>query len=71
MDLEECFDLSNRWRRFLPARYNSHAPQNLLMVYLFHREGHLCQGCRYNYAGHSDTLALANATWAFTEIRED
>ena len=65
---EEVVELSQRFRRWLPASYNMHAPQHLLSVYLFHKEGHLCQACRYNYAGHAEGMALANQTWARFDV---
>lgn len=64
---EEVVDMSERFRRFLPR----HAPQWLLSTYLFHREGHLCQACRYNYGGHAVGLALAESTHSETEAESE
>ncbi len=63
---EEVVELSRRFKRYLPASYNMHAPQHLLASYLFHKEGQLCQACRYNYAGHAEGMTLANQQWGLT-----
>ena len=61
---EEVVEESRRLRRFLPPDYNMHAPQHLLVCYLYHQEGNDCHGCRYDYAGHREVFELAFAMWA-------
>jgi hypothetical protein len=59
---EDVIEMSERFRHLLPPSYNMHAPQHLLAAYLWHREGHHCPACQYNYGGHAEGMALANAT---------
>ena len=63
---EDACEMNARFEHLLPPSYNMHAPQHLLASYLFHKEGQLCQACRYNYAGHAEGMTLANATYAWT-----
>ncbi len=65
---EELTEMNIRWRSLLSVpHYMTHAPQYLLSIYTFHREGHRCLGCVYGYPGHVELMDHAMRVWGWVD----